>query len=136
MMLVKQNTMEQRSSRCSYTTTQNQFTGEVGMGGEPVKTFMQELKRYFVVTGLPRNAGGSMTIHFVTSDALLAWELEFEDVGSVSGPNTVTWEQFQQILLDQYDSLQPATEIRAAYDEMHGIKLLEAHRSPELWLAS
>ena len=77
---------------------------------------MQELKRYFIVTNLPATAWGIMSALFVTGDALLAWELEFESVGTPSGPATVTWEDFEKFMLDQYGFLQPSTEIRSAYD--------------------
>ena len=35
------------------------------------------------------------------------------------GPDAMTWSMFETFMHDQYGQLQTATEIRAAYDEMH-----------------
>lgn len=91
------------------------FTGQPGKGGERVKAFMQELKRYFIVTDLPVSAWGIMPAHFLTGAALTAFELEFEEV-TLSG--ALTWDAVCKFLKDQYDFLQPVTEICVAYDAM------------------
>ncbi len=35
------------------------------------------------------------------------------------GPDAVTWDMFEHFMHEQYGLLQPATEIRSAYDELH-----------------
>ena len=60
-----------------------------------------------------------MTAHFVEKSALSMWELEFQDFVAEHGPDAMTWSMFETFMHDQYGQLQTATEIRAAYDEMH-----------------
>ena len=68
---------------------------------------------------LPAEKWGLMTAHFVEKSALSMWELEFQDFMAEHGPDAMTWSMFETFMHDQYGQLQPATEVRAAYDEIH-----------------
>ena len=96
----------------------NRFSGESAGCGEHVKSFLSEVKRYFVVTRLPVSSWGVMSAHFLKGAALLSWELEFQDAVLAEGPNAVSWDKFEHFMLDSFGLLQPATEIRTAYDAM------------------
>ena len=96
----------------------NRFSGESAGCGEHVKSFLSEVKRYFVVTRLPVSSWGVMSAHFLKGAALLSWELEFQDAVLAEGPNAVSWDKFEHFMLHSFGLLQPATEIRTAYDAM------------------
>ena len=96
----------------------DRFSGEPAGCGEHVKSFLSEVKRYYVVTRLPVASWGVMSAHVLKGAALLSWELEFQDAVLAEGSSAVSWEQFEHFMLDSFGLLQPATEIRSAYDAM------------------
>ena len=94
------------------------FDGEPGEGSERVKAFLSLLQRYIAVTGLPLVSWGIMTAHFLQKSALLLWEIKFQGLITSHGPTAVTWRMFEKFMQDKYGQLQPACQIRAAYEEL------------------